>query len=156
MGAEPHRPDSSAGRSLADLGLRIRFLRFLLLLASPRRAYRGTLLGGPRGASSERRVQPDHGSPPAVHGRFHHLDLLRADGALGRPGERVPAGGRGGTVLPILAAHAPYRAPRDPGSLDSDSLEPPRPSRAERPLPRQELRRRLRDLGSSFRQLPGG
>src|SRR6202050_4265987 len=156
MGAAASGPRAFAGEPLGHMDLRLRFLRSVLLLEPPLWAHGRPFLGLARGASSERRVQPDHRTPPDRHRRVRELYLLPADGAMRRAAVRLPDGRSDTAFLPVLAAHSGHRPHGIPGPLDTDALAPSRTPRAKRYLPGQELCRSVPDLGSHLRKLPGG
>src|ERR1035438_9756187 len=82
MGGAALGPVSVAGQALGHLGVRLRILRSVLLLAAPLGAHRRAILGVARGASPERGVQPYHRSAAARHRRIPELDFLSAHGAV--------------------------------------------------------------------------
>ena len=155
MGAAASGACAFAGKPLGHVGFRLCLLRSVLLLEPPLWAHRRPLLGIARGASPKRRVQPDHCSSADRDRRVPELDLLSADGAVRRAAVGVPDGRRDTALLPVLAPHAGHRPHGIPGSLDTDAVKPPRAPCAKRYLPGQELCRRVPDMGSHLRQLPG-
>ena len=145
----------AASRRLAGVGRRADRIRFLLLLEPSHRPRGRPLLGGACGASPERGLQSLDCAEAAELGGAARLDLLSADGDRRRPAGRVRRRRADRPSLSVLDSHRARRQARLVRSRVRLALEPPRASRRQRPLSRQELRRHPDHLGPPVRHLRG-
>ena len=161
-GAERRRSTSSSttisrffrfARRLARLGRRGRRLRLLLLLEPPHRPRGRPVLGGACRPSPERPVQPLDRAPadraPAACSAGSSICRWRSP-ACRRSCSSPPASSTSSTS----SGFTPNSSANSAGSKGVRfALEPPRPSRRQRPVPRQELRRHLHPVGPPVRHL---
>src|SRR5690606_14928796 len=144
----------AAGPGVAlELAARLRRRGLLLLLGAPQPAPLQPALGRAPAAPFQRGLQPLH--RPA-QGRLPdrlRLALLPAAGAARPAAAAVPDPARRAAGVPVLDSFAAYRPARLPRVVHGHAEQPPRAPRPERPLHRQEPRRRVHRLGPPVRHL---